>query len=112
MDVTAVVHADSTVTFHEKIEVQAEGREIRRGIVRVLPTDYVGTNGKTYRTSFKLMSATINGKKTKVKTSRVGGNMEIQVGDPGERLRSGVHVFDIAYKTVGWVAFRDAFDEL
>lgn len=112
MAVTADIRQNGTVTFTERIEFVAEGKEIRRGIIRVFPTDYKNTGGQIVRTRFKLLSATLDGKPTRSSIERVGRNLEIRLGDPDKTLDTGPHAFEIRYETAGWIAFRDDLDEL
>ena len=67
--VTAVVGGDSSVTVREEITVAVEGKEIRRGIIRAIPTLYRTRDGKTTRVAFALESATLDGRKVPASTS-------------------------------------------
>ncbi len=112
MDVVATVRADGTALFRETLWIRVENVKIKRGIVRVFPTNYKNTEGKWIVTGFKLLSASIHRKPTEVKIEREGRNLEIRIGDPDKTLSRGDHVFEIEYETAGWIAFRDKFDEL
>ena len=112
MDVLATVRTDGTVAFRETLWVRVENVKINRGIVRVFPTDYKNTEGRWVGTKFKLISASIHHRPTMTKIERVGRNLEIRIGDPNVILSKGDHVFELTYETVGWIAFRDEFDEL
>lgn len=112
MDVTADVAADAYVTVTERIELIAEGNRIKRGIVRVFPTDYEDARGRLYRTDFEFLTGSIDGRRAPVEVSIVGRNVEMQIGDVNRTLAPGRHVFEIRYRTRGWIAFRNDFDEL
>lgn len=110
-DVTATVQSDGFVTVRERIELTALGREIRRGIIRVFPTDYMGSDGIMARTGFELLSATLDGEAVQSAVERVGRDLEIRLGRADRMLKTGRHVYEITYRTKGWIAFRKDFDE-
>ncbi|MDR3322164.1 MAG: DUF2207 domain-containing protein, partial [Synergistaceae bacterium] len=112
MNVTGTVRRDASLTITEDIRVQAEGAEIRRGIIRVVPTEYTGEDKKRHNTEFSLVSATIDGRETRAEVTRSGGNVEIRVGNPETLLSRGAHSIGLTYKTLGWIAFRESFDEI
>src|SRR5262245_59216164 len=58
-DVTVERNGDLTVT--ETIRVQAEGREIRRGILRDFPTRYTRPDGSLVEVCFEVQSVTRDG---------------------------------------------------
>ncbi|MDR3076633.1 MAG: DUF2207 domain-containing protein, partial [Synergistaceae bacterium] len=109
MEVIGTVGIDGSLTVTENLKVLAENREIKRGIIRVFPTDYPGTDSKRYRTEFSLLSAEIDGKQAQTEVTRSGGNVRIRIGDPNVMLPRGVHSISLAYRTKGWIAFRESF---
>lgn len=112
MDVRASISPNAIVTVMEMIQANVEGRDIRRGIIRIFPTDYEDSRGRTYRTDFNLLYVKIDGRDAPAQVSRVGRNVEVRIGDANTTLSSGIHSFEIMYRTKGWVAFRDSYDEL
>lgn len=110
--VTAVVGEDSTLTVREEITVAVEGKEIRRGIIRAIPTLYRTRDGKTTRVAFALESATLDGGKVPASTSTTGRDTEIRLGDPDVLLTHESHVYAIAYRISGQVSFFESHDEL
>lgn len=111
-DSAADVHADGAVTVRERISVRALGKEIRRGIIRVFPTDYRDQAGGTVRTDFELLSATLGGTKVPAAVERRGGDLEIRLGSADVFLDPGDHHYEIVYRTRGWTGFYDRHDEL
>ncbi len=110
--VTAVVGEDSSVTVREEITVTVEGKEIRRGIIRAVPTLYRTRDGKTERVAFALKSATLDGRKVPASTSTTGRDTEIRLGDPDVLLSRESHVYAITYRISGQVSFFESHDEL
>jgi uncharacterized membrane protein YgcG len=110
--VTATVGADSSLTIREEITVTVEGREIRRGIIRAVPTLYRKKDGKTERVDFTLLSASLDGRRVGAATSTSGRDTEIRLGDSDVMLSHEAHTFDITYRIAGQVSFFDSHDEL
>ncbi|MDR3321264.1 MAG: DUF2207 domain-containing protein [Synergistaceae bacterium] len=112
MNVSADVGRDAAVTVREEIKFRAEGREFWHGIIRSIPTDYTGTDGKSQSTVFRLVSVLMDGHTTGADETRRGGSVEIRIGNPDAALSHGVHTILLTYSTIGWIAFRESFDEL
>ena len=63
-DVEAEIGTDASLTVTERIAVVAEGKDIRRGIIRSIPTDFTDSEGKVRRAPLDLVSALLDGKPT------------------------------------------------
>ncbi len=111
-DSAADVHADGAVTVRERISVRALGKEIRRGLIRVFPTDYRDQAGGTVRTDFELLSATLGGTKVPAAVERRGGDLEIRLGSADVFLDPGDHHYEISLQDPGLDRFYDRHDEL
>ncbi|MDR1651332.1 MAG: DUF2207 domain-containing protein [Synergistaceae bacterium] len=112
MNVSGVVSRSAHFTVTEEIKFRAEGINIRRGLIRSIPTHYTGSDSRRYRTDFEVISAALDGKATQAERSYSGGSVEIRIGDPDRLLSRGIHTITLSYRTRGWIAFRDSFDEL
>ena len=51
---TIRIHADGVLEVSERIAVEAEGREIRRGVLRDFPTDYRDRFGNRVNVPFEV----------------------------------------------------------
>ncbi|MGI6782894.1 MAG: DUF2207 domain-containing protein [Aminivibrio sp.] len=111
-DVEAEINADASLTVRERITVVAEGREIKRGIIRSIPTDFTDTEGVKRRAPMALLSAELDGEPAMVDTERSGANLNFRLGNPDVLLTRGEHVFDIVYRTEGQLGFFADHDEL
>ena len=111
-DVHATVHTDAVVTVRERILVNVLGDQIKRGIIRVFPTDYTDGKGKNVRTEFELLSAVLNSSDVPFLVERRGGDLEIRLGNPDVLLSPGEHLYEITYRTSGWIGFFESHDEL
>lgn len=111
-DVTASVAADGTVTVREQLLLNVTGEKIQHGIIRVFPTDYKDQEGRTVRIDFELVSARLNGRDVPWQTERRGASLEIRLGQKEVFLERGEHVYDLTYRTKGWLGFFQDHDEL
>ncbi|TDY51695.1 putative membrane protein DUF2207, partial [Aminivibrio pyruvatiphilus] len=111
-DVETEVGTDASLTVTERIAVVAEGKDIRRGIIRSIPTDFTDSEGRVRRAPLDLVSALLDGKPTQAQVSRAGDRLEFRLGDPDVLLSFGEHVFTITYTTTGQLGFFEDHDEL
>jgi len=111
-DVEAAIGSDASLTVTEHIGVVAEGKDIRRGIIRSIPTDFTDSEGKRRRAGLELVSALLDGSPTEAQVSRAGGSLEFRLGDPDVPLSFGEHVFTVTYRTTGQLGFFENHDEL
>ncbi|KAA3630957.1 MAG: DUF2207 domain-containing protein [Proteobacteria bacterium] len=103
---------DATVSVTETIRVRAEGRDIRRGIYRDFPTDYVDRLGNRYRVGFEVLAVRRDGEPERYHTERRGNGVRIRVGREERLLKPGVHTFTLRYRTSRQLGFFDEHDEL
>jgi len=106
------IATDGTITVTEKIKVQSEGKEIKRGIIREIPVVREDKKGRRVSVPIKLVSVTCDGQTAKTQTSYAGNNIEIRIGDPNVFLKHGEHEYVITYTSRGHVGFFDNYDEL
>ena len=74
----AVVERNGDLTVTETIRVQAEGREIRRGILRDFPTSYSLPDGSRVEVGFEVQSVTRNGGPEDFTTERMGNGVRVR----------------------------------
>ena len=110
-DSNVQVARDGTLTVTETIRVEAEGKQIRRGIFRNLPLLFE-QDGRTVRAGFTLLSVMRDGKPEpyQVNTSRDGAR--IYVGDKDVFLSPGAYTYTITYETNRQIRFFDDHDEV
>ena len=56
------IQQDGSLLVTEKITVEAEGNQIKRGIVREFPTRYTDAQGHTVRVGFELLAVERDGR--------------------------------------------------
>lgn len=111
-DVDLAVNPDASVTVVERIQVAVEGKQIRKGIVRIIPIDHRTADGGVYRTEITLLSATLDGRPVPSAIQRSGGNISFVLGDVNVLLTHGIHTYEIKYAASGHVRFLEDRDAI
>jgi hypothetical protein len=106
------VAADGVLTVTEVIVVQAEGRQIRRGILRDFPTEYRDRGGARVIVPFEVLRVSRNGEPERYAIERLANGVRVRIGDPDQSLRYGRHSYEIRYRTARQVGFFESHDEL
>ena len=106
------IAADGALTVTEVIAVQAEGQQIRRGILRDFPTDYRDRRGARVVVPFEVLRVSRNGEPERYAIERLDNGVRVRIGNPDAALRYGRHTYEIRYRTARQVGFFDAHDEL
>jgi uncharacterized membrane protein YgcG len=109
---TIRVRADGVLTVNERIVVQAEGREIRRGILRDFPTDYRDRFGNRVNVPFEVLDVQRNGARENYALERLPNGVRIRIGRGDVLLRPGEHTYDITYRTARQIGYFADHDEL
>jgi uncharacterized membrane protein YgcG len=109
-DVQVERNGDLVVT--ETIRVQAEGREIRRGILRDFPTSYRGRDGRWVQIGFEVQSVARDGQTESWTTERRSNGVSVRIGSADRTLNTGEHEYVIRYRTTRQIGFFANYDEL
>jgi uncharacterized membrane protein YgcG len=109
-DVRVERNGDLFVT--ETIRVQAEGRDIRRGILRDFPTVYSRRDGMRVEVGFVVQSVTRDGAAESYGTERLQNGVRVRIGNADTLLTAGPHTYVISYRTTRQLGFFPSFDEL
>ena len=96
----------------ETIRVRAEGRDIRRGILRDFPTTYRRADGTRVEVGFEVKSVHRDGVAETFVTERLSNGVRVRIGRADVTLRTGEHTYSIAYRTTRQVGFFADYDEL
>ncbi|WP_417742796.1 DUF2207 domain-containing protein [Salipiger sp.] len=99
------------LTVAERLEVASQGFEIRHGIFRDFPTVRAEQGGLD-RSSFSLLSASIDGAPAETRVVKERDFVRVYVGDEDTVLRRGRHVVEIRYRTDRQVQFGEDRDAL
>jgi hypothetical protein len=106
------VAADGELTVAETITVNAEGRDIRRGIFRDFPLTMENAEGRTIRVDFEVLSVTRDGEPEEWRTESVSGGIRIYSGSADVLLEPGEHTYVITYRTDRQIRTFEDHDEL
>lgn len=106
------VHPDASLTVTESITVEVRGFEIKRGIIRELPTRYEDSEGQQVNIWIDVQSVERDHHREPYTVSRIGNGISIRIGDPEVFLDYGLHSYRIVYTTSRQLGFFTEFDEL
>src|SRR6202047_3403390 len=109
-DVEVERNGDLAVT--ETIRVQAEGNQIRRGILRDFPTTYARPDGSRVVGGFDVKSVTRDGADETWTTEALANGVRVRIGRTEVSLPSGQHEYVIRYRTTRQIGFFADYDEL
>jgi uncharacterized membrane protein YgcG len=109
-DVDVQRNGDLIVT--ESIQVWAEGRQIKRGILRDFPTTYRRADGSRVEVGFEIQFVTRDGAYENYVTERMANGVRIRIGSANQSLETGSHLYVIKYRTTRQIGFFEKYDEL
>ncbi len=111
-DADIVVQADGSLDVTETITVNAEGRQIRRGIYRDIPLKRLTDGGLWEDNGFDIVSIERDGQPEQYKTEWQGRYLRIYLGREDVLIRPGEHTYVIRYVTTRQLRYFDGYDEL
>jgi hypothetical protein len=109
---TVFVEPDGSLLVTEAITVQAEGEQIKRGIVREFPTIYPDGSGRTVRVGFELLGVERDGRPEPHHTEKRSNGVAIYAGSKDVFLRPGRYSYTLTYRTTRQLGFFADHDEL
>lgn len=111
-DSEVIVQPNGDLLVTENITVEAELRDIRRGILRDFPTTYPAPDGRRVVIGFDVISVERNGKSEPYSIESLYNGKRIRIGSSSAMLSRGAHTYTIKYRTTRQVGFFADFDEL
>jgi len=106
------IAADGTLMVTETIAVVAEGRQIRRGILRDFPTEYRDRLGHRVNVPFDVLTVTRNDAPETFALETLSNGVRIRIGNAERLLARGAHRYRITYRTARQLGFFKDHDEL
>ncbi|VAW16799.1 hypothetical protein MNBD_ALPHA12-2045 [hydrothermal vent metagenome] len=103
---------DGSVSVTEKIVVSAEGKQIKRGIFRDIPTVLVNDDGSTMRSKLTIISVNKNGKPEPFFTKAIKNGTRIYIGDSNVYLKRGTYIYSIRYTMTRMARYFSGYDEI
>lgn len=105
-DTEIVVETDGTVSVTEVIEIQVEGDQIKRGIIRDIP---VGSSGHA---GFEMIEVLRNGAPEPYQVDTIADGVSIRIGDPDVILKRSVQTYTLRYRMADQVGYSPEYDEI
>jgi hypothetical protein len=109
-DIEITAGGDLIVT--ETIQVQSEGKQIKRGIYRDFPTLYTDRYGNRHRVLFDVIGVTRGGVDEDWHTRKRSNGVRIYAGNSDTLLPSGIYTYTFTYRTNRQIGFFQTHDEL
>ncbi len=110
-DARIEIRADGALDITETILVNAEGREIRRGIYRDFPTTYRAWYGRA-AVPFEVLSVKRDGAPEPWHAEERQNGLRLYLGRADRNLPRGLHEYEIRYRTDWQLGFFRDHDEL
>ena len=110
--VTLQVQADGNLLVTERITVQAEGEQIKRGIYRDLPVRYAMALGLNKSGPISLLGVSRDGQPERVTTERNGAWVRYYIGSADHRLQPGRYQYELRYRVGRQLLHHQGRDEL
>ncbi|MGB4072481.1 DUF2207 domain-containing protein [Pseudomonas sp.] len=110
--VTLQVQADGSLLVTERITVQAEGEQIKRGIYRDLPVSYALPLGLRKSGPISLLGVTRDGQPENVSTERNGAWVRYYLGSESILLQPGRYQYELRYRVERQLLHHAGRDEL
>lgn len=104
------IEESSDIQVQEKINVHAEGINIRRGIFRVLPTIRKKNTGN-YKVAYHVISVLRDGVEEPYFTEENDGKFYIYIGSKNNFLPAGDYEYQINYTADNQIGYFDTYDE-
>jgi len=107
-----MVESNGDLSVTETIRVEAEGRDIRHGIVRDFPTSYVDRDGARVDVGFDVQGVTRDGSPQAWSGEQLTNGIRLRIGNADQLLAPGQHDYVIRYRTNRQIGFFGDYDEL
>lgn len=111
-DQAIALHRDGSMRVVETIAVNAEGRDIRRGIFRDFPLTFTDAKGREAEVDFKVVSVERDGQPEDWRIERIQGGERIYIGNADQVLNPGPYAYRITYDTNRQIRYFDDHEEL
>ena len=97
-DVT--VNRDGSLDVRETIVVRSTGREIKHGILRVLPKSFTDESGTLTQVSYDVLGAKRDMKSENYVVEPLSDGVRVRIGDKDVLIEAGRHTYEISYRAI------------
>ncbi len=105
------LHSSGLIEVTETIEVKAEGIQIRRGIFRDFPTQYMGAWLTQKEVGFEVQSVLRNDEVEPFHVESLNNGFRVYIGSGSVTIPPGVHRYQLTYTTDRQLNYFDEHDE-
>ena len=102
---------NSTILVQETIDVVSEGYQIKRGIVREIPTEYRMWGFFNFNVEFRIKSVVRDGKEISYWTEHASNGIKIYMAKKDSFISLGKHRYVLTYETTRQIGFFEKHDE-
>ncbi|MCC6933593.1 MAG: DUF2207 domain-containing protein [Deltaproteobacteria bacterium] len=106
------VQKNGELIITEKIKVNCQQVDIKRGIYRDFPTKYQDGSGHTISVDFKVLSVKRDGQSEKWHTESISNGTRVYIGDAKVYLAKGIYSYELVFKTNRQLGYFADHDEL
>ncbi|MFB6355797.1 MAG: DUF2207 domain-containing protein [bacterium] len=106
------IKPDGSMVVTETIKVRSEQNEIRRGIYRDLPLEFIEENGKKFDIDFRILDVKRNGQDESYHTEDRFRGIRVYFGKRDRFIEPGVHTYQFKYRVDRHLSFYRDHDEL
>ncbi|WP_454688832.1 DUF2207 domain-containing protein [Achromobacter aloeverae] len=106
------VQRNGDLLVTERLLVNAQGNEIKRGILRDFPTLYNARDGLRVEVGFDVLGVKRDGNPEPYDLEKLSNGVRIRIGSADRWLPPGAHVYEIRYRTTRQLGFYQDHDEL
>ncbi len=106
------VQDDASLVVEEIYHVKAEQQQIRHGIYREFPTEYVDRYGLRRSVGFRVVSVERNGDPEFFRVKSYGNGVRVYIGRADMTLQAGLYSYRLVYVTDRQLGFFEDYDEL
>ena len=107
-----VIYSDASIQVTEVIRVRAEGRQIRRGIYRSIPTEYFDKAGNRHVVSIEPLSVLRDERPEDFHIKRPRDRIDVYFGRSDRYLTPGEYEYSFRYRADRMLGFFESHDEL
>ena len=111
-DIDIAIGTDGALDVTERITVNVEGNQIRRGIYRDFPTRYRDRYGNRVVVDLQVLDVERNGNREPWFTENISNGVRINTGDDSFLPAPAQHTFTLRYRTTRQLGFFEDHDEL
>ena len=107
-----VIYSDASIQVTEVIRVRAEGRQIRRGIYRSIPTEYFDKAGNRHVVSIEPLSVLRDERPEDFHIKKPRDRIDVYFGRSDRYLTPGEYEYSFRYRADRMLGFFESHDEL